>query len=503
MAPEIVYKKPYDYRVDIWSLGVLLYELIHGESPYKGRSLADICKSLSRGLIKFSYNCHADAKDLIQSILKQNPNDRLSISQILSHPWVTYHLSKQENDATISVPKERILLHSHSLPAENPVGKDGMTTKRNNEAYTPTPTQDKIVLFGNHSDIASRKYFDFESAISQINTPTSAKTPNNAYNTSNKTANVSPFEEKTREPIQNSSSYQKRTEYLRPFDQNISLFDFKQERSNSPFSPIGKNENVLNNNDKIPKSPQSKNKVFETNIFSPSFKNKLTNVIKQLTVQPSTEAQTKRTDRSLVNQTTFQTTMHNTSFNYTPLLDLSYSHPSNTQNLKEEFLLKNLINEEDKSPGGNSFSSSLLQPKSEFYPDHLNRSKNAYKDPILLPKGDVNPILTSALTTRTNTSDISYGEIKTSFEKSNKETNNKIKLVSKIEKEIFVYDKNKQSKASNGISNTNNTRDRAQGIANKKTLELKGLLGTNVIKYRIPITVNTTREIKHNKENLR
>ena len=34
MAPEILFKKPYDYRIDIWSLGVLLFELTHGSAPF-------------------------------------------------------------------------------------------------------------------------------------------------------------------------------------------------------------------------------------------------------------------------------------------------------------------------------------------------------------------------------------------------------------------------------------------------------------------------------------
>ncbi len=35
MAPEVVKRQPYDCRVDIWSLGVLLYEMLHGESPFR------------------------------------------------------------------------------------------------------------------------------------------------------------------------------------------------------------------------------------------------------------------------------------------------------------------------------------------------------------------------------------------------------------------------------------------------------------------------------------
>ena len=36
MAPEMLEKGKYDHRVDIWSLGILLFELLHGVAPFKG-----------------------------------------------------------------------------------------------------------------------------------------------------------------------------------------------------------------------------------------------------------------------------------------------------------------------------------------------------------------------------------------------------------------------------------------------------------------------------------
>lgn len=112
MAPEIVHKTPYDYRVDIWSLGVLLFELIHRAAPYRGRSLPEITRSLAAGAINFSKGINPDAKDLILSILKIHPSDRLTMQQIFNHPWVTANLAKNEQ-----IIPQPLMIQS---PMENP-----------------------------------------------------------------------------------------------------------------------------------------------------------------------------------------------------------------------------------------------------------------------------------------------------------------------------------------------------------------------------------------------
>lgn len=38
MSPEMIQNKPYDYKIDIWALGILLFELIAGRAPFKGNS---------------------------------------------------------------------------------------------------------------------------------------------------------------------------------------------------------------------------------------------------------------------------------------------------------------------------------------------------------------------------------------------------------------------------------------------------------------------------------
>jgi len=35
MSPEVIMGREYDYQVDLWQLGILLYELLHGKTPFK------------------------------------------------------------------------------------------------------------------------------------------------------------------------------------------------------------------------------------------------------------------------------------------------------------------------------------------------------------------------------------------------------------------------------------------------------------------------------------
>ena len=88
MAPEILFKKQQDTGIDIWALGILLYELIHNKAPYSGRSLGEVSKKIAAKHIDFGQNTAEDAKDLILKILKINPKERPSIKQILSHPFI-------------------------------------------------------------------------------------------------------------------------------------------------------------------------------------------------------------------------------------------------------------------------------------------------------------------------------------------------------------------------------------------------------------------------------
>ena len=88
MAPEIFENKKYNHKVDIWSLGILLFELLHGHSPFRGGSVLDIYKNILRGKIQFKKSVCPLAKDLILQILQFRMKNRPNIKLILKHPYL-------------------------------------------------------------------------------------------------------------------------------------------------------------------------------------------------------------------------------------------------------------------------------------------------------------------------------------------------------------------------------------------------------------------------------
>ncbi|EJW71072.1 ribosomal protein S6 kinase a, partial [Wuchereria bancrofti] len=97
VAPEILRKQGYDMNCDVWSLGVLLFTMLSGETPFatsENDSPQKILKRVGEG--KYSLNGQAwiniseQAKDLVRHLLHADPSKRLSAKQILIHPWIVH-----------------------------------------------------------------------------------------------------------------------------------------------------------------------------------------------------------------------------------------------------------------------------------------------------------------------------------------------------------------------------------------------------------------------------
>ena len=89
LAPEMINNTGHDEKVDIWCIGVLLFELITGQQPWKGSDVQTVKYNISRLKINWPKQIDRTAADLISKILRYNPEERISLRNMLMHPFFT------------------------------------------------------------------------------------------------------------------------------------------------------------------------------------------------------------------------------------------------------------------------------------------------------------------------------------------------------------------------------------------------------------------------------
>ena len=86
MSPEVLQKKEQTEKIDIWGLGILLFEIFHEFTPFKNLNSQEIIEIVSNHKISFRENLNLKVKFLILRLLKIDPNERPSAEQILNDP---------------------------------------------------------------------------------------------------------------------------------------------------------------------------------------------------------------------------------------------------------------------------------------------------------------------------------------------------------------------------------------------------------------------------------
>lgn len=89
LAPEVLETGTYDKSVDIWSVGCILYFMLFGKTPFLAPSDEATVARAAEVEFQFPENVTVsdNAKDLISSLLRKDPSERLTARQIKNHPW--------------------------------------------------------------------------------------------------------------------------------------------------------------------------------------------------------------------------------------------------------------------------------------------------------------------------------------------------------------------------------------------------------------------------------
>ena len=95
MAPEIMLNNPYNEKSDLWSVGVMMYQLYYREVPYEGNSENEIMQKINANK-PYKQPEERDLRDLINRLLVVNVKDRLSWNEYFNHPFFGGNESEKE-----------------------------------------------------------------------------------------------------------------------------------------------------------------------------------------------------------------------------------------------------------------------------------------------------------------------------------------------------------------------------------------------------------------------
>jgi NIMA (never in mitosis gene a)-related kinase len=89
LSPEIIESSPYNFKSDIWSLGVLLYEMCALQPPFNASSLHQLAQKIVSGKFeKVPRQYSLQMNQLITAMLTKEPRRRPNINDILKMPII-------------------------------------------------------------------------------------------------------------------------------------------------------------------------------------------------------------------------------------------------------------------------------------------------------------------------------------------------------------------------------------------------------------------------------
>lgn len=105
VAPEVLFKKPYDHRCDIWALGVVLFIMLSGTPPFYHPDNFELFELIKTGEYTFDAPAWAqvsqEGKDLICRLLTVDPNQRITAEELRAHKWITGDFKITENQVNV------------------------------------------------------------------------------------------------------------------------------------------------------------------------------------------------------------------------------------------------------------------------------------------------------------------------------------------------------------------------------------------------------------------
>ena len=91
VAPEVLLRTPYNKEVDIWSMGIILFYMLSGKLPFRGRKEQEVAEKIVYEELEFEVDDwemrSLSVQDLIKKCLEKSREKRITIDEFINHPW--------------------------------------------------------------------------------------------------------------------------------------------------------------------------------------------------------------------------------------------------------------------------------------------------------------------------------------------------------------------------------------------------------------------------------
>ncbi|XP_065155611.1 serine/threonine-protein kinase STK11 [Atheta coriaria] len=103
------------FKVDIWSVGVTLYNITTGIYPFEGDNIYRLFENIGRGEFTIPGDIIDPLRDLLLGLLRKDPNERLSLQQIRQHSWFYRKPARKSIEVPIPALKGGDELHNMTV----------------------------------------------------------------------------------------------------------------------------------------------------------------------------------------------------------------------------------------------------------------------------------------------------------------------------------------------------------------------------------------------------
>jgi len=157
MAPEIMKYQQYDNKVDIWSLGICLYEMLYGEPPFMAKTEGELLRKVELNMINFNFKgiiISEELQGLIKRMLTVDAKKRINWIEIYNHAILNEEMKpvggKLTGSVVLSMKKKDLeKQHQNVLFQQN----KGFYANKNNNQYDNEDTEKVVQQYINKNPV--------------------------------------------------------------------------------------------------------------------------------------------------------------------------------------------------------------------------------------------------------------------------------------------------------------------------------------------------------------